>query len=792
MLKSYFLIAWRNFLKDRQFTALNLIGLSTGMACSLLIYLWVIDEYKIDKYNEKDQQLYQVMVNNKSESGIKTGEYTPGLLGAELSRQIPEIEYATTVLSANWFPHQGVLGNEKNAIKAKGQFVSRDFFNVFTCPYVQGEKNSLFNGNQSVAISSELAQKLFHNTSNVIGKPVKWDLDDLSGDFIVSGVFDKTPANATMQYDLLLNFDYALEKRPDWKIWSNNDPNTYVILKKNVDVARVNSKIANFVRDRVAGSNTNLFLAKYSDKWLYGKYENGVQAGGRISYVKLFSLIAAFILIIACINFMNLSTAKASGRLKEVGIKKVMGAGRSTLILQYLGESVLMATVSLVLAVVLIILLLPAFNQITGKALIIEWNGPLLLSIVGITLVTGLLSGSYPALYLSAFNPISVLKGKLMTSFGEVMARRALVIFQFSLSVVFIAAVLIIYRQVNFIQSKNLGYNRDHLAHFEIPLVNDEKSIKMSMAFLEDLKKIPGVVSVGSYYHNLTGDHGSIAGFQWPGKNPATDIDFANLEVGNGFIETMAIQMKEGRSFSQGEAAMHEIVFNESAIRAMGLKDPIGKKVKFWDQERTIVGVTRDFNFESLYSNLKPCFFQAYPVMPNVVVRVESGTDGQTLSRIEKAYQTFHTGLNFEYRFLDEDYRALYATEKRISVLCRYFAGLAIVISCLGLFGVAAFTAQRRQKEIGIRKVVGASVSSLSFLLSKEFLALVVVAILIAYPLVWYGMNNWLNSFAYRINISWDIFVITAFAALFITLLTVSFQTIKTALMNPVNSLRSE
>ena len=792
MLKSYFLIAWRNFLKDRQFTALNLIGLSTGMACSLLIYLWVIDEYKIDKYNHKDAQLYQVMVNNKSEAGIKTGEYTPGLLGTELARQIPEIEYSTTVLSADWFPHQGVISIEKNAIKAKGQYVSNGFFDVFTCPFLQGEKNSLFSGNRSVAISSELAQKLFHTTENVIGKPVNWNLDDLGGNFLVSGVFEKTPSNATMQYDLLLNFDYALEKRPDWKIWSNSDPHTFVILKKNVDVKRVDAKIADFVHDRAKGSNSKLFLAKYSDKWLYGKYENGVQAGGRISYVKLFSLIAAFILIIACINFMNLSTAKASGRLKEVGIKKVMGAGRSTLILQYLGESVLMASVALVLAGVMIIMLLPAFNQITGKTLSIEWNASLLLSVLGITLVTGLLSGSYPALYLSGFNPISVLKGKLMTSFGEVMARRVLVIFQFSLSVVFIAAVLIIYRQVNFIQSKNLGYDRNQLIHFEIPLVNDESSIKISSAFVEDVKKIPGVISVGSYYHNLTGEHGSIGGFQWPGKTPGTDIDFANLEVGDGFIETMGIQMKEGRSVSHGEAAMQEIVFNESAIQAMGLKDPIGRKVKFWDQERTIVGVARDFNFESLYSNLKPCFFQVYPVMPNIVVRVEKGTEGQTLSRIEKAYQAFHTGLSFEYRFLDEDYQAMYATEKRISVLCRYFAGLAIVISCLGLFGVAAFTAQRRQKEIGIRKVVGASVSSLSFLLSKEFLALVIVAVLIAYPLVWYGMNNWLNSFAYRVNINWDIFAITAFAAVFITLLTVSFQTIKTALMNPVKSLRSE
>ncbi len=415
-----------------------------------------------------------------------------------------------------------------------------------------------------------------------------------------------------------------------------------------------------------------------------------------------------------------------------------------------------------------------------------------MLSMVGIALVTGLVAGSYPALYLSSFKPAAVLKGKLKTSIGELWIRKGLVIFQFALSVIFIVSVLVVYRQISYLQSKNLGYNRDNIIHFEIALEMDSVKLKKAVTFLDELKNIPGVRNASSYYHNLTGDHGAISGFHWPGKDPAKDIEFANLEVGYNFIETLGIEIKEGRSFSSNENSHNEIIFNEAAIQSMGLKDPIGKIVKFWDQRRKIVGVVKNFNFESLYETVKPCFFQVYPVMPNIMVKIKGGTERQTIAQIQKTFQAYNKGIPFDFQFLDENYRALYASERRVGILSRYFAGLAIIISCLGLFGLAAFTSQRRQKEIGIRKVVGATISSVVWMLSMDFLKLILIAILVAFPVSWWVTSKWLNAFAYRIPISADVFLIAGISTIVITLFAISFQAIKAAIANPVKSLRAE
>jgi len=792
MFKNNFKIVWRNLVKDRQFTFLNLLGLSTGLACTLLIYLWITDELNVDKYNEKDEQLYQVMENLKTESGIKTITGTAGLLGKALPEEMPEVEYGVSVLPASWFPFKGVVTNGETHIKAGGQYVSNHYFDAFTLHFTEGDKKRLFADKSAVAVSDELAIKLFNTTENVIGKTLKWDQSEFGGTFIISGVFRKTPSSATDQFDLLFNYDLVLERRPNLLNWGNSDPSTYIVVKKGTDIARLNTKIKNFTEKKDKESGKSLFLTRFSDRYLYGKYENGVQAGGRIAYVKLFSIIAIFILIIACINFMNLSTAKASRRLKEVGIKKVVGASRTAIILQYIGESLLMTFLSLILAVVFIALLLPVFNEITGKQLNLYFTASLIASIVGITLFTGLIAGSYPAFYLSSFNPVTVLKGKLSTSFGELWVRKGLVVFQFTLSVIFIVAVLIVYRQLNFIQSKNLGYSRDNIIHFEIPLEMDSAKLNAAATFINELNTIPGVMNASSYYHNLTGEHGSISGFEWPGKNPDMDIEFSNLEVGYNFLETAGIKIKEGRNFSKTDNAHNEIIFNETAIKQMGLKDPVGKMIKFWGMQRQIIGIAADFNFESLYQSVKPCFFQVYPAMPNVMVKIKAGTEKQTIDKIQKAFTAFTPGMAFDYKFLDEDYQAVYASEKRVGILARYFAGLAIIISCLGLFGLAAFTAQRRQKEIGIRKVVGASVSNVAFLLSKESLKLVLIAVIIAFPLVWWAMNNWLNDFAYRIPITADIFLVTGVSAILITVLTIGFQAIKAAMANPVKSLRTE
>ncbi|WP_337042671.1 permease prefix domain 2-containing transporter [Emticicia sp. 17c] len=790
MISNYFKIAWRNIRRDTQFTFLNLVGLAIGLTSSLLIYLWVNNELNVDKYNEHDAQLFQVLQNIPQENKIETAEYTAGMLATSLAAEMPEITYATAVVPASWFASKGIVNVGETKLKAKGQFVGAGYLKMFSCNFLQGDKNTALNGKHAVAISDELAMKLFHTTQNIIGKSIEWNQNEFNGAYMITAIFEKNQPNVSEPFDILFNFDLFVEKRPGMLDWRNSDPRTYIMLKEGTNIEAFNAKIRNYLKTKEKDSKRELLIRPFADKYLYGQYNNGVQAGGRITYVRLFSAIALFILLIACINFMNLSTAKASQRMKEVGVKKVVGASRSSLVLQYISESVLMSFLAFFIAIGLIFVLLPAFNDITGKNLFENFTPKVMLSMIGITLLAGLLAGSYPALYISGFNPVAVLKGKLRTSIGELWVRRGLVVFQFTLSIAFIAGVMVIYKQINYIQSKNLGYSRDHVVHFEIPLEMDSVKINTAISFINELKNIPGVVNAASYYHNLTGDHGGISGFQWPGKDPTRDFDLANLEVGPNFLETMNIKIKEGRNFSKNPTT--EIIFNETAIKQMGLKNPIGKTIKYWDRERQIVGIAEDFNFESLYEGVKPCFFQIYPVMPNVLVRLQAGNEQQTLSRIQQAYAQFNKGMAFEYKFLDDDYQALYVSENRVAVLSKYFAGLAIIISCLGLFGLAAFTAQRRQKEIGIRKVVGATVTNLAFMLSKDFFRLVGIALVIALPLVAWAAKEWLTNFAYRTTIGFEIYLITALSIALITLLTVSYQAIKAALTNPVKTLKTE
>lgn len=792
MFSNYFKIALRNLNQDRQFTLLNLMGLATGLACTLFIVLWVLDEYRVGRYHEKQDNLYQILTNSKSNDDIVTGEYTAGLLAKAIKEGIPEIEYAASVLPASWFSSQGLLTIGDKKIKARGEYVSQDYFDVFTCPFLVGDKKSLFEHKQSVAISEGLAVKIFGSTDHVTGKTFQWNQDEFSGSFTISGVFADIPVHALNKYDLLFNFDWVLDRRPNLLNFSNSDPHTYVILRKDADVATVAHKINDVLRTHDPKTGNDLFLARYADKYLYGSYKHGLQSGGRITYVRLFSFIALFILVLACINFMNLATAKASRRFKEVGVRKVVGASRSKLIVQHLVESGIMSGLAFVLAGILVFSFLPAFNSITGKQLEVMMNGQIILSSLAIVLITGLLAGSYPAFYLSGFNPVGILKGINTGSLGEYFLRRGLVIFQFVVSIVFISAVLIVQKQMDFIQSKELGYQRDQLMHFEIPFEFDTSKMNAAANFVQNLKTISGVQNTSSYYHNLTGDHGGISDFTWPGKNPDQVVDFANLEVGANFLQTACITLVEGRYFTSTAAAQQEIIFNETAIRQMGLKDPIGKTIRFWGRERQIVGVARDFNFESLYSTIEPCFFQIYPVMPNVLLRLTAGSEKQTIEQIQKAFAGFAPGMPFDYRFLDEDYQAMYEAEQRVSTLSRYFAGLAIIISCLGLFGLAAYTAQKRQKEIGIRKVLGATVGKVALMVSSDFLKLVCIAAVIAFPLSWWLSTKWLSGFAYRIDIGAGIFLIAGGITLVITLLAIGFQSLKAAMANPIRSLRTE
>ena len=804
MQKNNLKMAGRYLLKDRSFTFLNLLGLSTGLACTILIYLWVNDEWQVDKFNEKDSRLFQVLKNSQSPTGLTTDERTPGLLATTLAKEIPEVEYACSVIPVSWFDKKGMLIYGDQRITANKEFAGQDYFSMFSYRLIDGHKDQVLQDKESIVISKELALKLFHTTDNVVGKNVEWNQKDYSGIYRISGIFEKPPANATAQFDIVFNYALFLEKTQKLTDWRNNDPSTYVLLKKDADISLFNGKIAGLVKARVKKSTTTLWAQKYSDRYLHGRYENGTTAGGRIEYVRMFMLIAIFILTIACINFMNLSTAKAAGRIKETGIKKVVGASRFTLVLQYMEESFILSFLALTISLGLVFLLLPRFNGITGKQLSLHFSSGLVLAVLAITLVTAILSGSYPALYLSGFKPAVILRGKIKTSLSELAIRKGLVVFQFTLSAIFIVSVLVIYRQMRLIQTKNIGYNRDHILYFEPGgLVSDNKEDYAPggkyesdlQHLLYQIKSTPGVDGAATFHHNITNRDGGTYDISWPGKDPNARIDFTDLDVGYDYIETAGITLREGRTYSRAFGNdKANVIFNETAIQIMGLKDPIGKVVHLWGSDRTIIGVVKDFNFQSLHDNIKPCFFElsANQWASKIMVRIQGGNETGTISRLRDLYRDYNPEGTFEYRFLDEDYQALYSAERRVSALSKYFAGFAIIISCLGLLGLAAFTAQKRQREIGIRKVVGATVNNIVWLLSKDFLILIAIALFIAFPLSWWTMTHWLHGFAYRIDLGVDVFLLTAVFLILLAFLSISFQSIRAAMASPVKSLQSE
>jgi ABC-type antimicrobial peptide transport system permease subunit len=763
-----------------------------GIACALMIYLWVEDELSFDKFHEKGSRLFQVMQNLQDAGSIATIEYTPHPLAMALVDEFPEVEYATTAVLSKWFSNKGVLTFDNRHVKGAAQFISKHYFDIFSCDFIYGHKDQMLTGKYNVAISDEMAMNLFNRTDNLIGKSVDWKLvdsgTDFSGTYVIVGIFKKQPANSSASFDLLLNYELFFEKRPSLQSWGNSDPFTYVTLKEGTDVEQFNAKIAGFLKSKFKDSTGSLFIRKYSDQHLYSEYNNGVQSGGRIEYVKLFSIIAVFLLLVACINFMNLSTAKASRRLKEVGIKKAIGASKRTLILQHLGESLLMSFISLFVAVILVQLLLPAFNVITGKHLVLNFEINLVLSVLSITLFTGFISGSYPAFYISSFSPAAVLKGKFSTSLGELWARKGLVIFQFAISVILMVSVFVVYRQLEYIQTKNLGYDKDNLVYFDISGVRNERV----ETFLSETEKIPGVVNATTFIHNLAGNHGGYSGLEWDGKDPNKDIDFSNIEVGYDFLEIMGIQLMDGETFSPELASSRQIIFNKIAIERMGLKDPVGKLIKVAGEEKLIVGITENFHFESLHENIKPCFFQVYPSRGNVLIKIEAGKEQRIIDKVQQLYQQFNPDTPFDFKFMDEDYQSLYVSEQRIAVLSRYFGAMAIFISCIGLFGLSSFSAERRSKEIGIRKVLGSSIFNIVILLSSDFTKIVFAAIVIALPISYFIAKQWLDEFAYRISLSWWYFIITGMTALSIAWLTVGVQALKTAHINSAKCLRDE
>ena len=740
MFRTNLKIAWRNLVKDKQFTLLNVLGLSAGLACSLLIFLWVSNELSFDKFFAHDNRLYKLMEQRNNNGDIGYSEESSGQLSDAVKQTIPEVEYAAAVAPPGWFAQNTLSFGDKN-IKASGQYAEKDYFNIFSFPLPDGNRNNVLANKNSIVLSDELAKKLFGTTDNLIGKAVRFDHDTT---FFVSGIFKKMPVNSSQQFDFVLSFDYFRTVK-DWVTqWGNTGPLNYMLLKKGSNVNSFNAKVADIVhRNDPDDTSRKVFAMKFSDVYLHNNF-NGNADSGRITYVKLFSILALFILVIACINFMNLSTAKAARRSKEVGIKKVVGAGRRQLILQFLTESFLLTLIAMGFALLIAFLLLPAFNQITGQTISIHFTPQMVIAIVSIAIITGFVAGSYPALYLSKFNPLAVLRGKLNTSTSEILSRKGLVIFQFTLSTILIIAVFIIYQQIQFIQNADPGYNKNNI----LRVAAEGNLFTKQDAFIAELKQIPGVNDASATNHRMVGHNFADYGLNWPGKDPNVGVLFEGFGVGYDFVETMGMHIKAGRSFSRSFGAdSSNIIINETAAHVMNMKDPVGKTVQLFGNNVQIIGVVKDFHFESMHEAIKPSYLFLVPASGTIVASIQGNHQKRTIAAIENLYNKFNPGFPFTFNFLDEAYQQQYENETRVSILSKYFAGLAIIISCLGLFGLAAFTAQKRRKEIGIRKVIGASVTDITTMLSKDFVKLVFISMFIAFPVSWWLMNKWRQGF---------------------------------------------
>ncbi|MEM9326374.1 MAG: ABC transporter permease [Bacteroidota bacterium] len=780
-------VAFRNFRKYSGSFLINLLGLTSGLAAVLLIYLWVDDELKMDKHHVNDERLYQLLENVDQGTGMLTRESTAGPTARGLVEGFPEVDRAVTT---TWISDYTLSHGDKSLI-AEGIWVSEDYFQVFTMPLMEGRAEEVLKENNSIVISEDLAQRMFGTTEGLIGRMVKLQQEE---SYQVTGVYRNHSRSASLAWDFFVPFQKFYDDNEWMQNWFNTAPQTYILFHEGVDVVAFNEKVKDLIIQKTDSSATHRkpFAAKYSDRYLYGRYENGAQVGGRIEYVRIFSAIALFVLLIACINFMNLSTARASRRLKEIGIKKTVGASRVALIVQFLTESFVMVGGAILIGMLLVWLILPQFNELTDKRIVFELWGPVLIFGLMITIVTGFVAGSYPALYLSRFRPALVLKGKLYKSTGESWARKGLVIFQFTLSVILIVAVVVVYQQLDYTQSINLGYSKEHTLR-----LTSDGAIWDSVTYqtyVHEIQTLPYVLEAAGSTHSMIGHNGGTYGVRWPGKDPNDRTEFESMHVTPGFLEMMDIEIVEGRSYSKLLASDRDkVIFNQAGIDFMGFDKPIGRKVVLWGQEVEIIGVVKDFNFNSLHEVVKPAFLRPmYEPTRYVMAKLEPGKEREAIEAINEVHASLNPGFELRYSFLDEAYNRMYRTDHRVSSLASYFAGIAIIISCLGLFGLASFTLERRSKEIGIRKILGSSRASLLQLLTLGLTQLVLLAIVLGLPISYFIASKWLENFAFTIDLEWWFFVGAGVVTVLIAVLTVGLQAIKATLVSPVSYLRDE
>lgn len=784
MIKNYIKIAWRNLIKSKGFTFINIAGLAVGMASAAIILFWIQDELTYDRFFEKQDRLYLAYNRSKVEKEIWAWNTTPKIMALTLKTAYPEVEDVTRIKEAGYL---FTVGNKH--LNVNGCHADPGFFNMFSFPLVKGNPKTALSSTSGIAITEKLAVKLFGN-EDPMGKVIRIDSN---ANFKVTALIKDLPSNTRFRFEYLIPWSYLKTIGQDDQWWGNNSVRTYVLVKPSITEAAINAKIKNVIRSHSDIKDIDVFLYPASKWHLYSKFENGVNTGGLISTVRIFAVIAAFILLIACINFMNLSTARSEKRAKEVGIRKVAGAPRQVLIAQFIGESVFIAFIAGVLAIIIVQVSLGSFNKLTQKELHIPYSSiSFWLITLGFILFTGLIAGSYPAFFLSSFKPVSVLKGTYKAANALISPRKILVITQFTFAIVLIICTIIIRMQIQHASNRETGYKSDKLVYS----INSGDVAKHYEAIRNDMLSSGAVTSVMRTSAPMTQQWSDSWGFEWKGKDPGAKIDFDVFNVDADFTKTVGVKIIAGREIDYRKYPTDSlsIMVNESAAKAMGLKNPVGEIVKRDEKQLTIVGVIKDFILGSPYEKQKPMivhgpgwWFEVIHYRLNNNRSIEAN-----LKAIEQVFKKYNPEYPFEYNFVDEDYATKFKSEQRIGTLASLFAGLTIFISCLGLFGLATYMAQNRIKEIGVRKVLGASVTRITALLSRDFLALVVIAFVIATPVAWYTMSEWLSSYDYRIEISIEIFIAAGLITIAIALATVSFQAIRAAIANPVKSLRSE
>jgi ABC-type antimicrobial peptide transport system permease subunit len=794
MLKNYFKTAWRSLVNNKVYSALNIFGLAIGMAVALLIGLWVYYQFSYDRFLPGYESVYSAKIRYTTNGETGVGPATPSPLADAIRKDIPGVQY---VAHTDWMgPHSLVVGDKK--LYQSGAMAGSDFLNIFSYTLIKGNANDALREPYSIVLSQATAKALFGD-ADPINKKVRIDN---SHDLNVTAVMKDVPENSTLQFSYVVPFSFY-ESSEDWvkqaaTVWQNNSFQTFVSLKPNVSYKKIAIPIKDLIKkynpEGYKSFKTEVFLQPMKDWHLYTDFKNGVAARGLIDYVKMFSIIGLLILLIACINFMNLSTARSEKRAREVGIRKAIGSQRRNLILQFLIESIAVTFIAFMISILLVQLALPSFNMLTKTNITIPWsNAYFWLIMLSYTLLTGLLSGSRPAFYLSGFQPVKILKGSIKTGKGAILSRKILVITQFTCSIALIISTIVVYQQIQHAKDRPVGYNINRLLFTDAS--NDLN--RSYDALKNDILQSGAVSSVTRSSSPVTAIWSNSGIQQWSGQLPGETLGLATIGVCDAdYFKTVGMNIKEGRNFTGTTSDSLSVILNEAAVKRMRYKQPLNQVIIFSgsDQKLRVVGVVNDALMASPFAPAEPTIFTYAPGWSNVITyRLSNAVSTQkAIAKLSGIFNKYNPSYPFQYHFANETYAAKFSMETLIGSLAGLFALLAVFISCLGLFGLAAYMAEQRTKEIGIRKVLGASIPQIWLLLSKEFIVLVLLSCIIAAPVALYFLNGWLQHYDYRISVSPFVFVLAGVAAILITVITISFQAIKAAIANPVKSLRTE